>query len=228
MNFIYNLSNVLQKISLRLFANWQVVGRENVPEVGPLIIVANHQSNFDPALLAPSIPRRIRFLAKDSIFQGPAIARWFLKEYGAFPLNRSGVDVRAHRWAIDQLRHDGVIAIFPEGTRSQSGMKKAHIGVTRLALTTQATIQPVGITGTERFGTWMRVFNPTGRLTVTIGQPFVLPVIEGRPDKAVLESLTDMIMNKIADLLPPEYQGIYRDKGSDETDGYFAKDQSTA
>ena len=39
---------------------------------------------------------------------------------------------------------------------------------------------------------------------------------------------TDMIMNKIADLLPLEYQGIYRDKGSDETDGYFAKDKSTA
>ena len=168
MDTIYNVSNVIQKMTLRVFADWQVTGRENVPSVGPLIIVANHQSNFDPPLLSPSIPRRIRFLAKSSIFRGPPIAGWFLREYGAFPINRAGIDVGAHRWAIDQLRRDGAIAVFPEGTRSRGGMKKARTGVARLALVTQAAILPVGITGTERLGTWMRVFNPTGRLTVTI------------------------------------------------------------
>ncbi len=210
MDAIYNLSNVFQKVTLRVFADWEVTGRENVPSVGPLIIAANHQSNFDPPLLSPSIPRRMRFLAKASLFEGPAIAGWFLREYGAFPLNRSGIDVRAHRWAIDQLRRDGAIAVFPEGTRSQDGMKKGRTGIARLALTTQAAILPVGITGTERLGTWMRVFNPTGRLTVTIGQPFTLPAIEGRPNKAVLEPLTDIIMRRIAALLPPSYQGVYR------------------
>ena len=210
MELIYDVSNVLQKGTLRAFADWQVTGRENVPSVGPLIVVANHQSNFDPPLLAPSIPRRIRFLAKDSIFKGPPVVGWFLREYGAFPLNRTGVDVKAHRWALDQLRRDQVIAVFPEGTRSRGGMKRARPGVVRLALTTQAPILPVGITGTERLGTWLRVLNPTGRLTVTIGRPFTLPVIEGRPGPAVMESLTDMVMGRVADLLPPSYRGVYQ------------------
>ena len=209
MDLLYHACNVAQKGTLHAFADWKVTGRENVPSVGPLIVVANHQSNFDPPLLAPSIPRRIRFLAKDSLFKGPAIAGWFLRGYGAFPLNRTGVDVRAHRWALDQLRRDQVIALFPEGTRSRGGMKRARPGVVRLALTTQASILPVGITGTERLGTWVRVLNPTGRITVTIGRPFTLPVIEGKPSPAVMESLTEMVMRQVADLLPESYRGVY-------------------
>ena len=211
MDLLYHACNVAQKGTLRAFADWQVTGRENVPAVGPLIVVANHQSNFDPPLLSPSIPRRIRFLAKDSIFKGPAIASWFLREYGAYPLKRTGIDVGAHRWALDQLRRDGVIAVFPEGTRSRGGMKRARPGIVRLALTTQAPILPVGITGTERLGTWLRVLNPTGRITVTIGRPFTLPVIEGKPSPAVMDSLTDMVMRKVAVLLPPSYRGVYGD-----------------
>ena len=138
-----------------------------------------------------------------------AIVRWFLREYGAFPLKRTGIDVGAHRWALDQLRRDQVIAVFPEGTRSRGGMKRARPGVVRLALTTQAPILPVGITGTERLGTWLRVLNPTGQITVTIGRPFTLPVIEGKPSPAVMESLTEMVMREVAVLLPPSYRGVY-------------------
>ena len=209
MDLVYHACNVLQKGTLHAFANWQVTGRENVPSVGPLIVVANHQSNFDPPLLPPSIPRRIRFLAKDSIFKGPAIVNRFLREYGAYPLKRTGIDVGAHRWALDQLRRDQVIAVFPEGTRSRGGMRRARPGVVHLALTTQASILPVGITGTERLGTWLRVLNPTGQITVTIGRPFTLPVIEGKPSPAVMESLTEMVMREVAVLLPPSYRGVY-------------------
>ena len=209
MEWIKPTANFLQGVTLRTFADWQVEGRENVPPMGPLIIVANHQSNFDPPLLSTTIPRRTSFLAKSGIFKG-AFAKWFLRSYGAFPVDRDKADIAAHRWALGQLDRDQAIVVFPEGTRNQGGMKKARQGVARLALKAQAPLLPVGITGTEGLGTWLRVLNPTGKISVKIGTLFSIPSVEGKPSRDVLDSLTEMIMLRIAALLPASYRGIYR------------------
>ena len=214
MGFIYPVSNFIQKIFLRAFADWQVIGRENVLHAGPLIIVANHQSNFDPTLLSVSMPRRTCFLAKESIFRGPLVT-WFLRQYGAFPLNREGANVGAYRWALRQLELGHAIVVFPEGTRNPGAMKKAHTGVARLAWKTGAPLLPVGITGTAGLGHWMRAVFPTGTLRVNIGTAFSIPSITGRPNKEVLGSLTDMIMQRVAALLPASLQGVYRLEGQE-------------
>ena len=74
----------------------------------------------------------------------------------------------------------------------------------------QATIVPVGISGTDGMNSPLHVFRPTGRLRINIGRAFTLPDIEGRPSAAVLQSMTDMIMSRVAMMLPPAYQGVYR------------------
>ena len=215
MEITYPLCTFLQKLTLRAFADWQVVGRENVPPMGPLIVVANHQSNLDPPLLAPSMPRRLKFLAKEGIFKGP-IVTWFLRSWGAFPLDREGADIRAYRWVLGQLDRDQTIVLFPEGTRSPGSMRRAHSGVARLALKSQAPLLPIGITGTERFGSVTRVFNPTGKIKINIGTTFSIPSVDGRLGKEVLDSLTDMIMGKVAALLPPSYRGVYKIKRTED------------
>ncbi|MDA1349634.1 MAG: lysophospholipid acyltransferase family protein [Chloroflexi bacterium] len=202
-------------MTLRIFADYSAEGVEHVPPMGPLIVVANHQSNIDPPLLASSLPRRIRFLAKDTLFGGP-VTSWFLRSYGAFPLNREGADVRAFRWALNELQRGQVLALFPEGTRSPGAMRKAQSGVVQLALKSQASLLPVGITGTEGVGHWLRVLNPTGTIRVRIGTAFSLPPIDGRPTTEVLDSMTDMVMRRVAALLPESYHGVY---GRQHTDG---------
>ena len=207
-DWLYRICIPLQRLTLRLFADWKVNGLENVPPMGALIIIANHQSNFDPPLLSASIPRRVFFLAKSGIFMGH-IVTWFLSSYGAFPVNRESADIRAYRWVISQLRAGKPVVLFPEGTRSQDGMKRAKPGIAQIALQSQASILPVGIVGTHRLGTWMRVFNPTGKITVNIGQVFSVPPIEGRPNRELLESISDMIMERVAMQLPDEIKGVY-------------------
>ena len=88
-------------------------------------------------------------------------------------------------------------------------MRKARPGIARLALKAQAPLLPVGITGTEGLGSWTRIFNPTGKIRVNIGSVFWVPTIDGRPSREVLESLSDMVMARIAALLPSDYQGVY-------------------
>ena len=217
-DWAYHICVPLQRLALRLFADWKVNGLENVPPMGSLIVIANHQSNFDPPLLSASIPRRIYFLAKSGLFIGHAVT-WFLNSYGAYPVNREGGDISAYRWVISSLRAGKPVVLFPEGTRSRDGMSRAKAGIAQIALQSQASILPVGIVGTHRLGAWTRVFNPTGKITVNIGQVFSVPSIEGRPSKELLESISDMIMERVAMQLPEDIRGVYgKDKTAQEAE----------
>jgi 1-acyl-sn-glycerol-3-phosphate acyltransferase len=211
MGIVYSASVGLEKLLLRAFAEeWTVVGKENVPPEGRLIVVPNHVSNADPSMVATALPRPIKFLAKDSLFAHP-ISRWFFNAYGAYPVKRGSIDVGAYRWARKLLEADKALVLFPEGKRGVNGLGPGLPGVTRLALATGASLLPVGVTGTEKLGPTYRVFYPTGRITVTIGKPFKLPASDGPPGKESVAQFTEQIMRSIAELLPPSYRGIYAD-----------------
>ena len=159
MSSVYHVSNVLQRLTLRAFADWKVSGAENVPPMGALVLIANHMSNLDPSMLSVSVPRRLNYLAKDDLFGavGP-VGRWYLRGYGAFPIDRVGVDARAFRWALRRLQRDAALVIFPEGTRSRTAsMNEAKPGAVSLILKSGATVLPVGITarnGCRRSREW--------------------------------------------------------------------------
>ena len=111
---------------------------------------------------------------------------------------------------MNLLKTDGTLALFPEGTRSPSGLRKAQTGIVKIALASGAPILPVAVTGTENFGNWARgAFFPTGDIRFKIGRPFSLPSIEGKISNEVAQSLADSIMDRISMLLPESYQGVY-------------------
>ena len=205
---IYPLGNAIIGTGLRLFSRYRVEGREAVPPYGPLLVVSNHLSNVDPPLLAVSIPRRLHFLAKRGLFHNPLVNR-MLRGYGAFPINLDGHDIQSVKWALRILEQDQALVVFPEGTRSPGGLGQPISGIALLHLRSQAPILPVAITGTEHLGPIWRIFFPTGTITVRIGQPFTLPSLEGKISRDQLNHLTEMIMRRVADLLPPPYRGVY-------------------
>ena len=210
MSNLYKICVAVQKLQVNVLADWHVSGKENIPPPGgSLIVASNHLSQCDPSYLTISVNRWIRFLAKRELFENP-MAGPLLYWYGAYPLNRGGVDITAYKFAMNLLKTDGTLALFPEGTRSPTGLRKGETGIVKLALASGAPILPVGITGTENFGNWSRgAFFPTGVVRVKIGKLFSLPVIEGKISNEVAQSLSDSIMQRISNLLPPEYQGVY-------------------
>lgn len=208
MAVVYYGAKGLANVCFRAFGRWEVRGVEGVPPKGRLLVVANHLSNADPAVIMAAIPRRLRYLAKDGLFRNPLFTA-LLHALGVYPLDRSGRDAKALRWMLNSLEEEAAVVMFPEGTRGVDGMRKVGRGVAYVALKSGTTILPVGITGTENVRSFRRVPFPFCRMSVNIGQPFSLPPIEGDVSDPVLASLADMIMTRIAMLLPPDYRGVY-------------------
>ena len=104
------------------------------------------------------------------------------------------------------------IAIFPEGTRSNGELLNGKPGAAKLAYNLDPVILPVGITGTAHLKGLFRVFNPSGSITVTIGRPFIInKTSELTGEKGFFKDLTDEMMLRISELLPPEKRGVYKD-----------------
>lgn len=137
----------------------------------------------------------------------------FIRAFGAFPVHRGEMDREALRHAVRVLEQGLVLGMFPEGTRSPNAqLQQAHLGTALIALRSGAPILPVGINGTEKVKGVKEVVFGHPHITVTIGQPFFLPTNEDKVNSAQLKELTDLIMSRIAELLPESYRGVYGDR----------------
>ena len=213
MTFMYSLGKGLGRFCFSTFGKLEVTGRESVPPYAPLIVVANHVSFNDPPVLVAAIDRDLSFIGKQELFKDP-ISSFLMRGFQVYPLDRSGNGVDAVRLALGLLAQDRAVVIFPEGRRSPDhALIPGQPGAAYLALKSQATILPVGITGGEKFPSW-RMPLPLCRLRVNIGQPFSLPSMDGNPNRQVLKGLTDMMMLRVAALLPEEYRGVYSTQAS--------------
>ncbi|MBI1880175.1 MAG: 1-acyl-sn-glycerol-3-phosphate acyltransferase, partial [Chloroflexi bacterium] len=112
-NIMVRLLQLLMKLLLRL----EVTGLENIPATGPAIIIINHIAFLDPLMVCGVSPRLVVPLAKKEAFAS-FFWRPFLTLYGAIPVQRGQADTRAIKLALQVLKHNGVILMAPEGTRS--------------------------------------------------------------------------------------------------------------
>jgi 1-acyl-sn-glycerol-3-phosphate acyltransferase len=209
MHWVYYFGRVIIRIMVFPFASWEVKGRENVPAQGPLLIVCNHLHLADPPIVAASMPLKCVFMAKEEVFRD-GWSRFWVKNFGAFPVRRGGVDRDAIRVAEDWLKKGVSVMMFPEGGRSKTAqLQPAFSGAALIAQRMGVPILPVSITGTEKLVNLFWCFWHRPRITVTIGEPFRLTSFEDMPTRTLRIGQMNEIMRRIAALLPPEYRGVY-------------------
>jgi len=204
------------RILLSLLTRWQVKVKANIPSQGPLLVVANNLNLADPPLVGVSLGRTAIFMAKEELFRS-RLSRYFISRLGVFPVHRGRLDRKALRQAERVLARDLALVIFPEGRRSHNGqLQPASPGAALIASRYKVPVLPIGITGTERIKgiTWV-LRRP--QITVNIGHPFQLPVVNGKVTRVELAKMSELIMEHIADLLPTTYRGNYSGRKLDDT-----------
>lgn len=128
--------------------NPRIVGKENIPLDRPVILVANHQSNYDFLLMGITTKRQIHFLAKHTLFKG--LLKPILQAVGAISVNREKKNKEALIEAQKYLENNEVIGIFPEGTFNHGKLLDFKFGAVKLASLTHALIVPLTINGPFR------------------------------------------------------------------------------
>jgi 1-acyl-sn-glycerol-3-phosphate acyltransferase len=203
----------LSRLMLRAGARVTVEVDGDIPREGPLIVVANHISNADPPLVAgwltPLLGRQMHILAKQALFVGPL--GWILRKLGATPVKAGGSDIEAYRVARAVLDRGDVLCIFPEGTRSMTGlMQEPKPGVAMLATRESVPILPVGVSGSDWFlGRGKALPRLRAPIRLHIGKPFTLTLDPGLSRREAMNKASDELMRHIAALVDERHRGRF-------------------
>jgi 1-acyl-sn-glycerol-3-phosphate acyltransferase len=208
---------------LKLLWPTKVVGAENIPETGGVILAGNHLAVADSFFMPIRVKRMVTFPAKSEYFTEKGIKgrfkKWFFTGVGQFPIDRSGGNAAqdALNTAIRLVREGRLLGIYPEGTRSPDGrLYKGKTGVARIALDSGGLVVPVAMIGTDKV-------NPIGskmwwprRLEIRFGKPLDFSRYEGLSgDRFIERSITDEIMYALMELSGQEYVDIYAAKAKE-------------
>lgn len=147
----YKVVKPIASFLIRLLFHPKVVGLENIPKSGRIVLAGNHTRFLDPVMLVGIVKRPIHFLAKKELFDG--CLSFLVKGMGCVPVNRKIHDKSALNSAIDYLNKDLCVGIFPEGTINKTTDKVIlpfKIGAVKMAHDTNSKIVPFIVTGKYR------------------------------------------------------------------------------
>ncbi len=215
--FYWFMKNLVAGPLLTLIFRPWVIGHENIPEHGGVIMASNHLSFTDSVFLPLYMHRRITFLAKSDYFSGRGPGGWFVRNFllgtGMIPIDRSGgkASEASLQTGLGVLARGNILGIYPEGTRSPNGkMYRGRTGVARMILEGRVPVVPVAMVGTDQVMPIGQKIPKIRRIGIVIGEPLDFSRFEGMEgDRFILRSITDEIMHELDRLSNQEYVDVY-------------------
>ncbi len=175
---------------------FRFAGKQHIPLTGPVLLVANHQSNLDPVLVGLACPRQLKYLARQGLFFFP-FNHW-IRALGAVPIDRERGALAGIRATLELLKQNNAVLVFPEGSRTPDGRLHEMLpGFCLLARRSRATIVPVALEGA--FAALPRgsfIVRPQS-IGLTIGAPIAPAQYAHLSDS----QLTELVANRIAEAL---------------------------
>jgi len=202
----------LSRLAFAILADLAITGRENLPDEGPLLLVANHFSYVDPVAMVHVSPRPVEFVGGFNTPFAPRITTWIPRLWGYYPVYRGTASSDALRAAEAVLKQKGILGIFPEAGSWATVLRPARPGAAFLAARTGSPLVPMGFDGLTDIIPSLRR-GKRARATIRIGKPFgpFQTSGRGRERRRQLNQISDEIMRRIAALLPPERRGYFSD-----------------
>ena len=204
---LYAIGKFLSASVCKVFGRWKVIGRENIPKTGGVILCGNHVSYIDPPALGGGATRPVHFMAKLELFRIPVLG-FLIRHVGAFQVKRGTADRTALRKAVELLESGEVVGMFPEGARSLDGkLKPPEAGVGMIALRARAPVIPVALVNTEKLLPPHSFLFKFSRVKVIYGKPIPLDDLAGQSGREAVDEVGRRIMSAIAELLR-EHRGV--------------------
>lgn len=162
--YMYRFLKPVLGLIFKLYYNPTIIGKENIPKDGSILIVGNHKHLFDQCLAIIATKRPIHYMAKKEYFDGKFA--WFFKMVGCIPVDRSRKDENAKKKALEVLNNGYALGLFPEGTRNKTEqfLLPFKYGAVSMANKTDSYLVPFGITGDYKFR--------SKNLMIRFGKPF--------------------------------------------------------
>ncbi len=215
--FYWVMKNLIAGPLLKgIFRPW-VIGLQNIPAHGAVILASNHLSFIDSIFLPLVVDRHVSFLAKSDYFTRRGFkgwaTKWFMIATGQIPIDRSGgkASEDSLNTGLAVLARGEILGIYPEGTRSPDGkLYRGRTGVARMILEGQVPVVPVAMIDTEKIMPIGTRLPKLGRIGIIIGEPLDFSRFEGMEgDRFILRSVTDEIMYSLHRLSEQEYMDVY-------------------
>lgn len=151
--FGYNLTYWSAFYGFTLGWSFRATGQAHLPKTGPVLIVSNHQSFLDPVLIGAAANRRLTYLARQTLFDNPILAR-IIRHYWAVPIDR-GFGKEGLQTVLGELAREQAVLMFPEGERTHTGeLQPLKPGVSLLIKRVQCPIVPAAVAGV--YNAWPR------------------------------------------------------------------------
>ena len=199
-----------------IFRPW-VVGLDNIPSDGAVILASNHLSFIDSVFLPLEVDRHVSFLAKSDYFTRRGLKGWatkaFMNATGQLPIDRSGgkASEASLNTGLAVLARGEILGIYPEGTRSPDGkLYRGRTGVARMILEAGVPVVPVAMVDTAKIMPIGTRLPKIGRIGIILGEPLDFSRFDGMEgDRFILRSVTDEIMYELQRLGDQEYVDVY-------------------
>lgn len=199
---LYYIGKFISWLIAKIFGRLRVIGAENVPRTGGVVLAPNHTSYIDPPLAGVGCRRKVWFMAKAELFAIPVLGA-IIPRVGAFPVRRSTADRQALRRAHELLTAGEVVNIFFEGGRSPDGrLLPPELGPAMIALRAEVPIVPVALINADRLLPRHSAFLHFTRVTVVFGEPLTFPHLAGKAgDRTALREVGETVARRVAELM---------------------------